>query len=128
MSDQPLEARSVKKVVAVGVGARVLGNGSELQRPQPAWCGYCASGTTCFHLCAMFAFIFRRLLSCCGMIDNSTNKIEKVDEQLQRSQLDATQLAQVPVSTLKRTQGIIQFDVPWFAVNKIPLPPSPMLH
>ena len=41
------------------------------------------------------------------MIDNSTNKIEKVDEQLQRSQLDATQLAQVPVSTLKQTEDVM---------------------
>jgi hypothetical protein len=41
------------------------------------------------------------------MIDNSINKVEKVEEELRRSQLDATQLAQVPVSTLKQVEDIM---------------------
>jgi hypothetical protein len=48
-----------------------------------------------------------RIVSFTGMIDNAINKIEKVEEELRRSQLDATQLAQVPVSTLKQTEDIM---------------------
>ena len=48
-----------------------------------------------------------RIVSFTGMIDNAINKVEKVEEELRRSQLDATQLAQVPVSTLKQTEDIM---------------------
>eukprot|EP01010_Urceolus_cornutus_P001055 NODE_156_length_2157_cov_446.130455_g127_i0.p1 GENE.NODE_156_length_2157_cov_446.130455_g127_i0~~NODE_156_length_2157_cov_446.130455_g127_i0.p1 ORF type:complete len:583 (+),score=217.59 NODE_156_length_2157_cov_446.130455_g127_i0:244-1992(+) len=48
-----------------------------------------------------------RIVSFTGMIDNAINKTEKVEEELRRSQLDATQLAQVPVSTLKQTEDIM---------------------
>lgn len=48
-----------------------------------------------------------RIVSFTGMIDNSINKVEKVEEELRRSQLDATQLAQVPVSSLKQTEDIM---------------------
>eukprot|EP00996_Jenningsia_fusiforme_P005870 NODE_695_length_1973_cov_187.191788_g643_i0.p1 GENE.NODE_695_length_1973_cov_187.191788_g643_i0~~NODE_695_length_1973_cov_187.191788_g643_i0.p1 ORF type:complete len:611 (-),score=201.43 NODE_695_length_1973_cov_187.191788_g643_i0:140-1897(-) len=48
-----------------------------------------------------------RIVSFTGMVDNAINKVEKVEEELRRSQLDATQLAQVPVSTLKQTEDIM---------------------
>jgi len=48
-----------------------------------------------------------RIVSFTAMIDNSINKVEKVEEELRRSQLDATQLAQVPVSTLKQVEDIM---------------------
>jgi len=48
-----------------------------------------------------------RIVSFTGMIDNSIAKIEKVEEELRRSQLDATQLAQVPVTTLKQVEDIM---------------------
>lgn len=48
-----------------------------------------------------------RILSFTGMIDNAISKVEKVEEELRRSQLDATQLAQIPVSTLKQTEDIM---------------------
>jgi hypothetical protein len=41
------------------------------------------------------------------MIDNCIAKIEKVEEELRRSQLDATQLAQVPARTLKQIEDIM---------------------
>eukprot|EP01006_Ploeotia_vitrea_P041428 TRINITY_DN66525_c7_g4_i2.p1 TRINITY_DN66525_c7_g4~~TRINITY_DN66525_c7_g4_i2.p1 ORF type:complete len:591 (+),score=163.49 TRINITY_DN66525_c7_g4_i2:30-1802(+) len=48
-----------------------------------------------------------RIVSFTGMIDNDINKVEKIEEELRRSQLDATQLAQVPVSTLKQVEDIM---------------------
>eukprot|EP00998_Keelungia_sp_KM082_P008252 NODE_443_length_1941_cov_147.073319_g436_i0.p1 GENE.NODE_443_length_1941_cov_147.073319_g436_i0~~NODE_443_length_1941_cov_147.073319_g436_i0.p1 ORF type:complete len:580 (+),score=229.34 NODE_443_length_1941_cov_147.073319_g436_i0:82-1821(+) len=48
-----------------------------------------------------------RIVSFTGVIDNAINKVEKVEEELRRSQLDATQLAQVPVSTLKQVEDIM---------------------
>lgn len=48
-----------------------------------------------------------RIVSFTGMLDNAINKVEKVEEELRRSQLDATQLAQVPVSTLKQAEDIM---------------------
>ncbi|KAF8276174.1 Paraflagellar rod protein 2 [Trypanosoma cruzi] len=41
------------------------------------------------------------------MIDNAIAKMEKVEEELRRSQLDATQLAQVPTRTLKQIEDIM---------------------
>ena len=48
-----------------------------------------------------------RVVSFTQMIDNSIAKIEKVEEELRRSQLDATQLAQVPSRTLKQIEDIM---------------------
>jgi len=42
-----------------------------------------------------------RVVSFTNMLDNALNMIEKVEEELRRSQLDATPLAQVPGPTLK---------------------------
>lgn len=39
-----------------------------------------------------------------GTIDNGLSKLEKVEEELRRSQLDATELAQVPVNVLKNLE------------------------
>lgn len=48
-----------------------------------------------------------RIVSFTGMIDNAISKVEKIEEELRRSQLDATQLAQVPVSTLKQSEDVM---------------------
>jgi hypothetical protein len=48
-----------------------------------------------------------RVVSFTQMIDNSIAKIEKVEEELRRSQLDATQLASVPTRTLKQIEDIM---------------------
>lgn len=48
-----------------------------------------------------------RIVSFTQLIDNSIAKIEKVEEELRRSQLDATQLAQIPTRTLKMMQDIM---------------------
>ena len=48
-----------------------------------------------------------RIVSFTGMIDNCIAKVEKTEEELRRSQLDATQLAQVPVTTLKQVEDIM---------------------
>eukprot|EP00760_Papus_ankaliazontas_P027817 PhM_4_TR3451/c6_g1_i1/m.73680 len=48
-----------------------------------------------------------RIVSFTGMIDNSIAKVEKVEEELRRSQLDAAQLAQVPQRTLKQVEDIM---------------------
>jgi hypothetical protein len=48
-----------------------------------------------------------RIVSFTQMIDNSIAKVEKVEEELRRSQLDATQLAQVPTRTLKQIEDIM---------------------
>jgi hypothetical protein len=48
-----------------------------------------------------------RVVSFTQMIDNSIAKVEKVEEELRRSQLDATQLAQVPTRTLKQVEDIM---------------------
>ena len=48
-----------------------------------------------------------RVVSFTQMIDNSIAKVEKVEEELRRSQLDATQLAQVPSKTLKQIEDIM---------------------
>jgi hypothetical protein len=48
-----------------------------------------------------------RIVSFTGMIDNSIAKVEKVEEELRRSQLDASQLAQVPQRTLKQVEDIM---------------------
>lgn len=48
-----------------------------------------------------------RVVSFTMMIDNSIAKVEKVEEELRRSQLDATQLAQVPKKTLEQIEAIM---------------------
>ncbi|AAZ10462.1 69 kDa paraflagellar rod protein, putative [Trypanosoma equiperdum] len=48
-----------------------------------------------------------RVVSFTQMIDNAIAKVEKVEEELRRSQLDATQLAQVPTQTLKQVEDIM---------------------
>jgi hypothetical protein len=48
-----------------------------------------------------------RVVSFTTMIDNSIAKVEKVEEELRRSQLDATQLAQVPKRTLEQIENIM---------------------
>jgi len=48
-----------------------------------------------------------RIVSFTGVIDNAQTKVEKVEEELRRSQLDATQLAQVPQTTLKQMEDIM---------------------
>ncbi len=48
-----------------------------------------------------------RIVSFTQMIDNSIAKVEKVEEELRRSQIDATQLAQVPTRTLKQIEDIM---------------------
>jgi len=45
-----------------------------------------------------------RLVSFTGTIDNALSKLEKVEEELRKSQLDATDLAQVPVAVLKNLE------------------------
>jgi len=45
-----------------------------------------------------------RIVSFTGTIDNGLSKLEKVEEELRRSQLDATELAQVPVNVLKNLE------------------------
>jgi len=51
-----------------------------------------------------------RIVSFTGMIDNSIAKVEKVEEELRRSQLDATQLSQVPQRTLKQVEDIMNVN------------------
>lgn len=48
-----------------------------------------------------------RVVSFTQMIDNAIAKMEKVEEELRRSQLDATQLAHVPTRTLKQIEDIM---------------------
>ncbi|CAC9509346.1 hypothetical_protein [Leishmania infantum] len=48
-----------------------------------------------------------RVVSFTQLIDNSIAKMEKVEEELRRSQLDATQLAQVPTRTVKMMEDIM---------------------
>ena len=48
-----------------------------------------------------------RIVSFTGVIDNAITKVEKVEEELRRSQIDATQLAQVPATTLKQMEDIM---------------------
>lgn len=48
-----------------------------------------------------------RVVSFTTMIDNCIAKVEKVEEELRRSQLDATQLAQVPKRTLEQIDNIM---------------------
>jgi hypothetical protein len=48
-----------------------------------------------------------RVVNFTSMIDNSIAKVEKVEEELRRSQLDAAQLAQVPQRTLKQVEDIM---------------------
>ncbi|KAG5497369.1 hypothetical protein JIQ42_03855 [Leishmania sp. Namibia] len=48
-----------------------------------------------------------RIVSFTQLIDNSIARVEKVEEELRRSQLDATQLAQVPSRTLKMMEDIM---------------------
>jgi hypothetical protein len=45
-----------------------------------------------------------RLVSFTGTIDNALSKLEKVEEELRKSKLDATDLAQVPVAVLKNLE------------------------
>eukprot|EP01007_Sphenomonas_quadrangularis_P003225 NODE_59_length_2347_cov_316.923412_g45_i0.p1 GENE.NODE_59_length_2347_cov_316.923412_g45_i0~~NODE_59_length_2347_cov_316.923412_g45_i0.p1 ORF type:complete len:609 (-),score=283.57 NODE_59_length_2347_cov_316.923412_g45_i0:402-2228(-) len=45
-----------------------------------------------------------RIISFTGTIDNALSKLEKVEEELRKSQLDATDLAQVPVAVLKNLE------------------------
>jgi len=52
-----------------------------------------------------------RVVSFTQMIDNAIAKMEKVEEELRRSQLDATQLAQVPSRTLKQIEDIMNVTV-----------------
>eukprot|EP00992_Anisonema_acinus_P001793 TRINITY_DN10545_c0_g1_i3.p1 TRINITY_DN10545_c0_g1~~TRINITY_DN10545_c0_g1_i3.p1 ORF type:complete len:602 (+),score=186.22 TRINITY_DN10545_c0_g1_i3:61-1866(+) len=48
-----------------------------------------------------------RIVSFTAVIDSAIAKTEKIEEELRRSQLDATQLAQVPVVTLKQVEDIM---------------------
>eukprot|EP00662_Eupelagonemidae_sp_cell21_P037378 gene37378-19781_t len=52
-----------------------------------------------------------RIVSFTGTIDNGLAKLEKVEEELRRSQLDATELAQVPVSVLKNLEDCMNVTV-----------------
>ncbi|KAL7705505.1 paraflagellar rod protein 1D [Lotmaria passim] len=48
-----------------------------------------------------------RVVSFTQLVDSSIAKMEKVEEELRRSQLDATQLAQVPTRTVKMMEDIM---------------------
>jgi len=52
-----------------------------------------------------------RVLSFTGTIDEGLSKLEKVEEELRRSQLDATELAQVPVAILKNLEECMNVTV-----------------
>jgi len=52
-----------------------------------------------------------RIVSFTGTIDNGLQKLEKVEEELRRSQLDSTELAQVPVSVLKNLEDCMNVTV-----------------
>jgi len=52
-----------------------------------------------------------RIVSFSGTIDNALAKLEKVEEELRRSQLDATELAQVPVAILKNLEECMNVTV-----------------
>eukprot|EP01002_Notosolenus_urceolatus_P002696 NODE_170_length_2575_cov_172.680523_g127_i0.p2 GENE.NODE_170_length_2575_cov_172.680523_g127_i0~~NODE_170_length_2575_cov_172.680523_g127_i0.p2 ORF type:complete len:614 (+),score=311.90 NODE_170_length_2575_cov_172.680523_g127_i0:76-1842(+) len=45
-----------------------------------------------------------RVVSFTGMLDNCMSRIERIEDELRRSQLDATQLAAVPQATLKNLE------------------------
>eukprot|EP00759_Apiculatamorpha_spiralis_P030646 PhF_6_TR32206/c2_g1_i2/m.47889 len=52
-----------------------------------------------------------RIVSFTGTIDNGLSKLEKVEEELRRSQLDATELATVPVAVLKNLEDCMNVTV-----------------
>jgi hypothetical protein len=52
-----------------------------------------------------------RIVSFTGTIDNGLQKLEKVEEELRRSQLDATELATVPVAVLKNLEDCMNVTV-----------------
>jgi len=52
-----------------------------------------------------------RIVSFTGTIDNGLGKLEKVEDELRRSQLDATELAQVPVAVLKNLEECMNVTV-----------------
>jgi hypothetical protein len=52
-----------------------------------------------------------RIVSFTGTIDQGLAKLEKVEEELRRSQLDATELAQVPVAILKNLEECMNVTV-----------------
>jgi len=52
-----------------------------------------------------------RIVSFTGTIDNGLAKLEKVEDELRRSQLDATELAQVPVAVLKNLEECMNVTV-----------------
>lgn len=52
-----------------------------------------------------------RVVSFTGTIDNGIGKLEKVEEELHRSQLDATEMAQVPVAILKNLEDCMNVTV-----------------
>jgi hypothetical protein len=52
-----------------------------------------------------------RIVSFTGTIDNGLTKLEKVEDELRRSQLDATELAQVPVAVLKNLEECMNVTV-----------------
>jgi hypothetical protein len=52
-----------------------------------------------------------RVVSFTQMIDNAIAKMEKIEEELRRSQLDATQLAQVPARALKQIEDVMNVTV-----------------
>jgi len=52
-----------------------------------------------------------RIVSFTGTIDNGLSKLEKIEDELRRSQLDATELAQVPVSVLKALEDCMNVTV-----------------
>jgi len=52
-----------------------------------------------------------RIVSFSATIDNGITKLEKVEEELRRSQLDATELAQVPVAILKNLEECMNVTV-----------------
>jgi hypothetical protein len=52
-----------------------------------------------------------RIVSFSATIDSGITKLEKVEEELRRSQLDATELAQVPVAILKNLEECMNVTV-----------------
>lgn len=52
-----------------------------------------------------------RTVSFTSTIDNGLSKLEKVEDELRRSQLDATELAQVPVAVLKNLEECMNVTV-----------------
>ncbi|KAH8614565.1 hypothetical protein ERJ75_000674200 [Trypanosoma vivax] len=52
-----------------------------------------------------------RTVSFTGTIDNAIAKLEKIEDELRRSQLDASEMAQVPVAMLKNVEDCMNVTV-----------------